>query len=158
MKSYKILLLLTLLILAGASCRKKKVVTAATPDYLIVGWTGGYVPADYKASYFRISSGELRIDTSQYSVSIPKDVSKFNFNYLQPVAKYDKVKDLPAAIPAELYSKNNATIGTYMVDAGYTDVRAQVNGVVYKWQFEAKQDSSSAEVRAFYKRLNTDFF
>ncbi len=159
MKTSSTLLLSLALLAVNVSCKKNPTVAPpVTGDYLITGQTGGYTSAEARATYFRINNGELKADTSQSYHNVPADVNKFDFNYLQPSATYDKVKDLLTTIPAELLSRNNATIGTSMVDAGYTDVRTRVNGVVYTWKFEVDQKGSSAEVQQYVHRLVTDFY
>lgn len=159
MKTSSTLLLSFILLAATVSCKKNNTVSPPVAgDYLIVGQTGGFTSAEARATYYQIKNGELKADTSQSYHNVPADINKFNFNYLQSSTKYERVKDLLTAIPAELLRKNNAKIGTYMVDAGYTDVRTSVNGVVYTWKFEADQKGSSAEVQTYVHRMVTDFY
>jgi hypothetical protein len=84
-------------------------------------------------------------------------VSKFDFNTVLPVSAYNSVSSLPTSIPPELLSRSNEHIGDVFPDAGYTDVRASVNGVYYRWFFEAGQSASSAEVQAFVTQARACF-
>ena len=154
MKTMKSLLLLSLLLITVFSCRKKDAQYTVKGDYMVVGWTGGFVSPDAKAAYYLITTSELRVDNSQIQSSIPADVNKFNFSTLMPAAKYDAVKTLLTTIPSELLSKNNTSIGEMFPDAGYRDVRASVNGTFYNWKFEADQTKSSQAIQDFVKKIN----
>jgi hypothetical protein len=106
-----------------------------------------------------LTSDSLAEDTTHYNnaLPVPTDVTKFNFNYLLSSARFDTVKYLLSSIPAELFGNNNADIGAICPDFGYTDVRASVNGVRYKWSFECDVSSSSPAVQQFVKTLRADF-
>lgn len=149
------LLFLLLLSLVTISCNKKSKSTL-TGNYMIIGHDGGFVAMN--APYYMITTSGLKEDTTRYPYGqVPANTNGFNFNYNLPSARYDTVKDLLNSIPPELLSKNNADIGSPCPDFGYEDVRASINGVLYKWKFECNQSSSSTEVQAFITRINTDF-
>ncbi len=153
MKTIKSLLLLSLLFITAFSCRKKDAQYTVKGDYMVVGWTGGFVAPDAKATYYLITTSELRVDNSQIQSSIPTNINGFNFNTVMPTAKYDAVKSLLTTIPSELLSRNNASIGDVFPDAGYKDVRASINGTLYSWKFEADQTKSSQAIQDFVKRI-----
>jgi hypothetical protein len=151
----KISLLVLLLATGITSCQKggeKKVVRG---DYMIVGWTGGF--AGYGVhNYYLISNGKLMKDVSKWTV-LPDSINQFDFSEVLSQSKYDSVKDLPAAIPPELLGRNNADIGMYGPDMGFTDVRTTIGGVAYRWRFEANQDSSSAAIQQFVAKTKMVF-
>ena len=120
---------------------------------MVVGWTGGFVSPDTKATYYLITTSELRVDNTQTQSSIPTDVNKFNFNTLVPTAKFEAVKSLLTTIPSELLSRNNSSIGDMFPDAGYKDVRASIGGTLYTWKFEADQTRSSQAIQDFVKKI-----
>ena len=140
--------LLLLLIIAGTSCKHNSADYTITGDYMIIGRAGGFVALPYD-TYYLISGSQLREDTTVPYAAIPDDISKFNFNIVMPASKYDSVKNLPASIPSELLGRNNQTIGSYIPDAGYTDIRTSINGVAYKWIFAPDQSSSSPAIHHF---------
>ena len=154
MKTIKSLLLLSLLFITAFSCRKKDAQYTVKGDYMVVGWTGGFVTPDTKATYYLITSSELRVDNSQIQSSIPTNVNGFNFSTSLPAAKYDAVKTLLTTIPSELLTRNNASIGDLFPDAGYRDVRASIGGTLYTWKFEADQTKSSQAIQDFVKKIN----
>jgi len=139
------------------SCTKKNTHFDIKGDYLIAGRTGGFIEPSANATYYLVSNGALRADNSEAYRSIPTNANNFNFSVVLPASKYDSVKDLITSIPAELFAKNNADIGLLVEDAGYFDVRVSINGVAYKWTFEADQTSSSPAVQQFVQRLNNNF-
>ena len=139
------------------SCSKKTGTTMSTTitgDYLIVGHTGGFVMGTTINPYYLVHDTTLSADTSLNATNIPATTSGFHFNYQYPRARFDTVgAGLIASIPTELLSKNGATIGQTFPDVGYTDVRASIGGTYYTWIFLAKQDSSSAAIQQFVKKL-----
>jgi hypothetical protein len=139
-----------LLLFTFASCTHKgadnKYVISG--DYMIIGHPGGFTTR-LTDIYYIISDGQLRADTAVPYGGGPDDINKFNFSVVMPVAKYDAVKNVPASIPSELLSRNNQTIGSYIPDVGYTDVRTSVNGTAYKWSFAADQSASSPAIQQF---------
>ncbi len=153
MNIIKSLLLVSLLAIIAFSCRKKDTQYTVKGDYMVVGWTGGFVSPDTKATYYLITTSELRVDNTQTQSSIPTDVNKFNFNTLVPTAKFEAVKSLLTTIPSELLSRNNSSIGDMFPDAGYKDVRASIGGTLYTWKFEADQTRSSQAIQDFVKKI-----
>jgi hypothetical protein len=153
---FRYIIIALFVIATAVSCSKNKY-PLVTGDYLIVGWSGGFVPVDAKATYYMVRDSKLWLDTNQVLGAIPQDFSGFNFNRILPADKYNKVADIPMKIPGELFAYNGAHIGRAPVDAGYTDVITFVGGHQYHWYFELDQSSSSLEVQQFVTRLNTDF-
>jgi hypothetical protein len=142
-------LLLVLLVFGMSSCQKNKLknATIVAGDYMIVGWTGGFAGTSVH-NYYLISHGEVRKDVAQWK-QVPDDLSKFDFSEVIPVSKYNAVKDIPNSIPAELLNMNNQDIGVAFPDAGFTDIRTTINGVPYRWAFEADISASSPAVQQF---------
>jgi hypothetical protein len=140
-----------------SACKKDKS-TPVSGDYLVVGHTGGFVSNLALTPYYLINNGQLLKDTTIFATThIPDDVNSFHFYVLLPSVNYDSVATLLTTIPSELLSRNGQSIGTALPDAGYTDVRTSINGIVYKWHFEVDQSTSSSEVRTFATRLNFSF-
>jgi hypothetical protein len=158
MENKALLVLCAFSILLFCSCSKEKGDgTYTTADFLIVGRAGGFV--QYFGPYYKITLSLLSEDSTRYngSVLVPVDATGFNFSFTLPQARYDTVRSLLTAIPTELFNKNNADIGDFCPDFGYTDVRASVNGVMYKWSFECDQSKSSITVQQFVQKLRADF-
>ena len=147
-------LLLVFLAFTVFSCKKKSNNTI-TGNYMIIGHNGGFVAIN--PPYYLLTTSALLKDTTQYSGTIPDDVSKFHFNIVEPTAQYDSVKYLLNAIPSELFSENHADIGKMFPDVGYEDVRVSVNGVLYQWTFQSDQSASSQQIQQFVHTLNSDF-
>ena len=139
------------------SCHKEKNTTthfAPTGDYLIVGATGGFIAPTSPSPYSLIADSSLREDTLLNSTNIPTAYSGFNFDYVLPQARYDTVAaGILSAIPSELLAENGASIGAYVPDVGYTDVRARIASVDYTWKFEGNQSGSSAGIQLFLQKL-----
>ncbi len=113
----------------------------------------------YTPPFYKLTANQLLEDSTRYNYTlpVPTDVNKFNFNYTLPAARFDTVKYLLSSIPEELFTQNNADIGMYCPDFGYTDVRASVNGVLYKWSFECNLSNTSIAVQQFVQHLRADF-
>ncbi len=150
MKSTLTFSLLLILALCNASCKKGVKTTGGvtTGDYMIIGSPGGFTSLTTLV-YFNITGGQLKEDTAVPYALIPDDITKFNFNVICSGARYDSVKNLPSSVPQELLSHNNEHIGQLVPDLGYTDVRTSINGVAYRWYFEAQQTGSSPAVQQF---------
>jgi hypothetical protein len=67
------------------------------------------------------------------------------------------VNDIPYSIPDTLLKSNNQTIGEMIPDAGNIDMRASINGVMYKWTIEYNIDSVDVAIRDFVNRCETAF-
>jgi len=122
--------------------------------YFIVSRYGG-MAATRHATFISIGSNDLRYDTSHRRGYVPKDISELNFTVLLPAAQFDKVKDIPFSVPAELLSNPGKSFGQMQIDGVTTCVWATVNGKKYKWGFQSDQSKSSPEVKQFYSRLCT---
>jgi hypothetical protein len=157
MKSRYFAILIALFYIPVCACKKAPQQSSITGDYFIYGHAGGYTTPDYHTSYFLVNNGKLLKDASQLAQSPPANIELFRFTQLCPVAQYNSVADLPSSIPVELLRHNNAIIGSSMPDAGYSDLRARINGTTYKWVFEANLDSVSQPIREFYNRCNISF-
>jgi hypothetical protein len=156
MKPVYLFSLVCLMLIGGVSCTHKSHDYNVHGDYLLIGDVGGFAMLPVYPFYL-ISNGELRKDTAVSSTNFPSDISGFRFNTLLPASKYETVKNLPSAIPAELLNHNNETIGLIFPDMGHTVVWASVNGVTYKWYFEGDQSNSSAAVQQFVTGLQVVF-
>ena len=157
MKKTVTLLLLAAVTLFAVSCNKTSTKSAAIGDYMIVGHAGGFVAIN--SPYFLLTGTGLSEDTMQYPYAqVPADLSGFHFTYRLPAARYDTVKAVLTSIPGELLGKSGQDIGLICPDYGYDDVRASINGIVYKWKFECDQSASSAEVQAFVNKVRADFY
>jgi hypothetical protein len=99
----------------------------------------------------------VKKDVSQWNNVVPDNLSEFNFANVQSAGKYDSVKDLLSSVPPELLNENNASIGGFLPDAGYTDIRTTINGVAYRWTFEADQTASGAAIQQFLSKANVVF-
>ena len=108
-------------------------------------------------NYYLISNGQLKKNVSNGNNNVPDDITKFNFTTVQSASKYASVKDLLTSIPPELLSQNNAHIGDFWPDAGYTDIRTSINGVAYRWYFEVGQSGSSQAIQQFLAKANVVF-
>lgn len=157
MKLQCIAIFLWLLVCFIGACKKPEQTSGITGNYFIYGHAGGFTTPDYRTTYFLVNNGRLLKDGSQLGQSPPVNVELFRFTQLCPALQYNSVADLPSSIPAELLQMNNSTIGATMPDAGYSDVRARINGTNYKWVFEANLDSVSQPIREFYNRCNISF-
>lgn len=145
------------LAICGASCTHKNHNDyPVAGDYLVIGHPGGFVNTPL-ITYYLIANTHLTKDTAVPYGAVPDDISKFNFNAPGTTAQYDSVKNLPSSIPSELLSRNNQNIGQLVPDMGYYDVRASVNGAVYKWSFEGDQSGSSAAIQQFVTQAETLF-
>jgi hypothetical protein len=151
MKAVFSLSFLLLLMLGSTSCTKgvKTSPGATAGSYMIIGSAGGFLLPTLR--YYDIANGELKEDTSVPYGRVPDDITQFNFNVTLPAANYDSVKNLPSSVPPELLSRNNEHIGGLVPDLGYTDIRTSVNGIAYRWYFEAQQTGSSPAVQQFVK-------
>lgn len=146
--------LLFALVITGVACKKKQISHPINGDYLIVGHSGGYAPAETPVVYYMINNGELRKDPSKTMSTVPKDIKGFDFSVLLPQASYQAVADLPSSIPSELLQHNNAAIGNYSIpDVASLDVRTSIQGVSYRWSLSDDQSTSSPAVQQFFNRL-----
>ncbi|NDC40872.1 MAG: hypothetical protein EBZ77_04855, partial [Chitinophagia bacterium] len=131
------------------SCNKKSdtVAQPVTGNYLIIGYNGGFVSTEAKATYYMINDNGVWLDSSYAYSEVPTDVSKFRFTNKMPDSLFAATDTLRRSIPTALLSKNNQHIGQYLPDAGYMDVRTSISGQAYRWYFEANQDSSSLAIQ-----------
>ena len=138
-----------LLVVSAFSCKKKKDSGPVTGDYVIVGSAGGFMAGGIPVPYYLITSTQLKKAEISNSLQPPTDITGFDFNTVLPDARFQEVKGLKDEIPSELLSMNGADIGGPMPDVGYTDIRASVKGVVYRWKFENNLSASSLAVQNF---------
>ncbi len=125
-------------------------------DYLIIGHPGGFTNNPV-LTYYYLNTTQLTKDMAVPYAAVPDDNTKFNFNASGTAVQYALVASMLTNIPAELLAKNNQNIGGLVPDVGYTDVRARINGVTYKWNFESDQSGSSEAVKVFVSQANTLF-
>lgn len=151
------LLLFLAFSLVFTSCHKKESSSGpVSGDYLVIGWTGGFV--GYAShNYYLIANGKVSKDVSTWSTSVPVDISQFVFTGTESTGKYDSIKDLVHNIPSELLSENNADIGLSWPDAGFTDIRTSIKGINYRWTFEADQSHSSLAIQQFVTNAKVVF-
>jgi hypothetical protein len=141
-----------------SSCKKKSIVPVKQADYFIVWQCGGMViwpTAHQHATFYSISDTGLYCDTIHEYCFYPKAISDLHFNVPQPDSQYNKVKDLPHILPAELLIRSG-TYGQPAIDGGSTFIRACVNGQMYSWVFETNLDDCSPEVKEFYFKVVTN--
>lgn len=150
-------LFMAILCIAAWSCKKQQPQRGPTGDYFIYGHAGGYTSPDYHTAYYLVNNGKLLKDVSQLAQAPPASIELFRFTEVCPATQYNSVADLPSSIPQELLQQSDATIGASLPDAGYSDIRARINGVTYKWVFEANLDSVASPIREFYNRCNISF-
>lgn len=150
-------LIIALLCSTLSSCRKAQSSHEITGNYFIYGHAGGLTPTNYHTTYFLVNNGVLLKDVSQLGQASPSDLAAFRFTILCPQNQYNSVADLPESIPTELLQLNGTTIGNMLPDAGYTDMRARIDGITYKWIFEADLNDVSPPIREFYSRCHTSF-
>lgn len=125
----------------------------AIDDHMIIYQAGGFAGAAYPPFYL-LTGSSLKADTASGLRPLPVVLSKLNFNYQLPDAKFDLVKNLMASIPAELFDNNNKDFGTMPGnDMTGTVLQAHINGTDYTWSFELDQSSSSPAVVQFYNQL-----
>jgi hypothetical protein len=155
----KLLHFLALIVIAITinSCTKTPEKYKVSGDYFIMGRIGGFTIPDAKTTYYLVNNGELRKDMTQRRQSSIESVDDFNFHYLFHPADYVGVNDIPYSIPDTLLKSNNQTIGEMIPDAGNIDMRASINGVMYKWTIEYNIDSVDVAIRDFVNRCETAF-
>jgi len=138
-------------LLAYSSCTPKHIDPAA--DYMIVFSAGGIFGGTHRP-YYVLTTSSLIADTTHDRLLPPVTLSGLNLNYVQPQAKFDQVKSLLTAIPAELLANNNKEFGTMPGNDMYSvAVQAHINGKDYSWGFQLDQTGSSAPVVQFYNRV-----
>jgi hypothetical protein len=140
-------LLLLALLLASVSCKKNY--PKVKGDYFIVGWSGTFAGI---SKYFIVTDSQLLQDTTKGP--IPEAVGDFQFDYPLPQAKFDKVRQLPYEIPAEMLSQNNKAFGKITMSDGVAiEVRSMKDGVQYRWYFNDDLNECSAAVQQFGSKL-----
>ncbi len=148
MKHTLSILLLLAVLINGTSCARKESSHPVTGDYMVIGMAGGFV-AYPVLTYYLINNGQLKMDSTVPYGAIPTDINKFNFNIQCSADKYQLVSDLLNNIPSELLGMDNQSIGNVFPDAGFTDVRASVNGTVYRWRFQADLSGTTSTIQQF---------
>jgi len=137
-----------------SSCHKRATSTAPdlSKDYMIIGARGTIFGNYATRDYYLINNGQLwkaAVDGTYVS----GDVSKLNFKSAMPAARYEQVKDLPGAIPAELTDTTFARIGVFWADAGCREVKIRKNGNVYELNFGQDLSTTSPAVRVFVDKI-----
>ncbi len=128
-----------------------------TTDYVIIGSTGGFAGTSIGLTdYYQITGGHVMKDVSVRTHSIPDDNGGFNFNISCPT-KYDSVKDLLISIPTAMLQDSIASYGQSFPDAGYTEVRASINGTYHHWYFQYDQSISPAAIKAYSDKFQLLF-
>jgi len=153
----KLLHFLALIVIAVTinSCTKTPEKYKISGDYFIMGRIGGFTMPDAKTTYYLVINGEFRKDMTQNRQSTPASTDDFNFHYMFHPSDYVGVNDLPYSIPSALLSSNNQTIGIMIPDAGQIDMRASINGVVYRWAIEYNLDSVDVSIKDFVSRCES---
>ena len=139
------------------SCTKTPEKYKVKGDYFILGRINGFVSSNSRTTYYLVNNGELRKDMTQDRMSTITSVDDFNFHYMFHPADYVGVNDLPYSIPDTLLKSNNQTIGMMIPDAGNIDMRASINGVMYKWTIEYNLDSVDVSIKNFVNRCESSF-
>ncbi len=139
------------------SCTKTPEKYKVKGDYFIMGRINGFVSSNSTTTYYLVNNGELRKDMTQDRMSTISSVDDFNFHYLFHPSDYVGVNDLPYSIPDTLLKSNNQTIGMMIPDAGNIDMRASINGVMYKWTIEYNLDSVDVSIKDFVNRCESSF-
>lgn len=155
----KLIYLLGLLLTMATlySCTKTPTKYKVVGDYFIMGRSGGFTMPNASTTYYLINNGQLRKDMTQGRQSIITNVDDFNFHYMFHPADYVGVNDIPYSIPSALLDRNNQTIGMMIPDAGHIDMRASINGVMYKWTIEYNLDSVDVSIKDFVNRCESAF-
>ncbi len=147
MKQIVSVILGSLLLIAGAGCKKHQDSGYSnTADYLVVGRVGGFVAQPTKVFYL-VTATEFRKDTAV--VTPPADSAGLNFNIVLSTTDLNAVTGIRSQIPAELVASGSGNVGSALPDAGYLEVIARVKGTTYTWYFQADISHTSTAVQAF---------
>jgi hypothetical protein len=114
-------------------------------DYFIFGHTSAFCNSCDVVC--KIENGKLYGAINQVMVS--PDSAKM---ILLPDSLYQKVKDLPAQLPTQIFSETSETIGSYWPDAGHYCIKAKSNGQYRHWYIEA--GNNPAYLNSFVTKLS----
>lgn len=140
MMRYSIFLLLGMLILSSATCKKDKMSPAV--DGIQIVRTGGFAGMNDR---YEIRNGHVSQDTSrQYN-------DNYNFNYLLPQSKYDQVKGLLSAIPSRMMEEGGYTYGQQYMDGFTYNITAYQGSKATHWII---LNDEPDYVKPFMQKLN----
>lgn len=147
----KPLLVITITIIAGLSCKKSDVGSKVVAvDYLSFGKAYGYCVGDC-AQFFKLEEEKIYADSATRYTGAGSIV--FNTNFL-PNDKYLFAKELKENFPAYLYNSSNQTYGCPdCVDQGGVHLEVKKNGVTKYWHIDMDTNRQPVEIRQYVERV-----